>query len=32
VFSLEPAAAVVRIDPEEVTMQAIRAGGPGGQH
>lgn len=32
VFRLEPAAAVVRIDPEEVTMQAIRAGGPGGQH
>lgn len=32
IFRLPPAAGQVRIDPEAVEMQAIRAGGPGGQH
>lgn len=32
IFRLPPAAAKPRIDPETVEMQAIRAGGPGGQH
>lgn len=32
VFRLAPATAPVRIDPAAVKMQAIRAGGPGGQH
>lgn len=32
VFRLKPAASSIRIDPEAVDMQAIRAGGPGGQH
>jgi len=32
IFRLAPAMAEVRIDPETVEMQAIRAGGPGGQH
>ena len=32
IFRLAPATAEIRIDPEAVEMQAIRAGGPGGQH
>ncbi len=32
IFRLIPAKAQVRIAPEAVEMQAIRAGGPGGQH
>jgi peptide chain release factor len=32
VFELAPAAERVEVDPAEVDMQAIRAGGPGGQH
>lgn len=32
IFRLAPAPVAVRIDPETVEMQAIRAGGPGGQH
>lgn len=32
IFRLAPAAAAIRINPEAVEMQAIRAGGPGGQH
>lgn len=32
VFRLAPAVAEVWIDPDTVEMQAIRAGGPGGQH
>lgn len=32
IFRLAPALADIRIDPEAVEMQAMRAGGPGGQH
>ena len=32
IFRLAPAPVAVRIDPDKVEMQAIRAGGPGGQH
>lgn len=32
IFRLAPAIAEIRIDPDTVEMQAIRAGGPGGQH
>jgi peptide chain release factor len=32
IFRLAAVAAEIRIDPESVEMQAIRAGGPGGQH
>lgn len=32
IFRLAPAPVAIRIDPETVEMQAIRAGGPGGQH
>lgn len=32
IFRLPPAAARVEIDPDTVEMQALRAGGPGGQH
>lgn len=32
VFRLEGTEADIQIDPQEIEMQAIRAGGPGGQH
>lgn len=32
IFRLAPVPVAIRIDPETVEMQAIRAGGPGGQH
>lgn len=32
IFRLAPAPVAIRLDPETVEMQAIRAGGPGGQH